>query len=200
MGRDKTEDKKILGMVFASGGAALLGSACLVGPVLFAALGTAGMFGSAAAAAGALISWAPLFWLASFAGLAAAWVFYRRGADCLPEWVLRTLKVATAAVLILGLSWAAAQASEGADGRTVSIQVEGLKSRACGKIVRTALAETPGVQDVALKKKFFSQTGTVVVRFDPSVTDPLELVRVIEESGTELTPYTGTLVSEKPES
>ncbi len=188
---EKKDEKQILWVILASIGTAVLGSLCVVGPALFAAIGTAGVLGIIASGTGVLIPYGPLFWLISIAALVTAWIRIKRSSDCQPGWLLRCCRIGTVGVVLLAFLWVAAEA---ADAQTTYLKIEGLKSRACGKIVQQALADTPGVLGVELKRKFFSQTGMATVKYDPSTTRPAELILIIEQAGTALTPYKGEMV------
>lgn len=191
---DPEKEKNPVGILYIAGMSALsalLGSLCVFGPILFAGVGTAGVGAALAGGTGALIPFGPLFWLAAFGGFGAA--FYRmfRAPACYPRWSRWVLAGLAALIFVLGVFISAAEA---ADLKEVQLQVEGLKGRACVKLVRKGLTRAPGVKEVDIQKKFFASTGRVSVRFDPEMTGPKELIRVVESQGTPVTPYQAFVV------
>ncbi len=86
-------------------GSALIGSSCILGPVLFAGAGTAGLMGSLAAGSEALIPYEPFFWLLALTGIVAGLIQLKRSAGCRRHCPLWLWGAGSTLAVILGSLW-----------------------------------------------------------------------------------------------
>src|SRR5712692_6377043 len=182
--------------------AALLASACCLGPLLLGGVG----LGTALVATFAPLR--PYFLALSGVLLAAGFYFvYRRPKAaqacerevCAPEsrthrmakpllW-LATLAVAALAffpsygVKLVGTPAAAAPNSS-ATLQTTELKITGMDCEVCAATIRRKLLETRGV----VKAEVRYPAGSATVQFDPSQTDPEKLIAVVDGTGYKASP------------
>jgi len=182
--------------------AALLASACCLGPLLLGGVG----LGTALVATFAPLR--PYFLALSGVLLAAGFYFvYRRPKAaqacerevCAPEsrthrmakpllW-LATLAVAALAffpsygVKLVGTPAAAAPNSS-ATLQTAGLKITGMDCEVCAGLIERKLLETRGV----VKAEVRYPAGSATVQFDPSQTDPEKLIAVVDGTGYKASP------------
>ncbi len=182
--------------------AALLASACCLGPLLLGGVG----LGTALVATFAPLR--PYFLALSGVLLAAGFYFvYRRPKAaqacerevCAPEsrthrmakpllW-LATLAVAALAffpsygVKLVGTPAAAAPNSS-ATLQTAGLKITGMDCEVCAGLIERKLLETRGV----VKAEVRYPAGSATVQFDPSQTDPQKLIAVVNSTGYKASP------------
>ncbi len=182
--------------------AALLASACCLGPLLLGGVG----LGTALVATFAPLR--PYFLALSGVLLAAGFYFvYRRPKAaqacerevCAPEsrthrmakpllW-LATLAVAALAffpsygVKLVGTPAAAAPNSS-ATLQTTELKIMGMDCEVCAATIQRKLLETRGV----VKAEVRYPAGSATVQFDPSQTDPEKLIAVVDGTGYKASP------------
>lgn len=89
---------------------------------------------------------------------------------------MRSLLVAAALIVLAGLSAATGAAENPA---TVTLNVSNMTCSLCPVTVRKALEGVPGV----VSAKADLETQTAVVRYDPTVTNPRDLMRATSNAG-----------------
>src|SRR5713226_6699977 len=178
--------------------AALLASACCLGPLLLGGVG----LGTALVATFAPLR--PYFLALSGVLLAAGFYFvYRRPKAaqacerevCAPEsrthrmakplLLLATLAVAALAffpsygVKLVGKPAAAAAPISSATLQTAELKITGMDCPVCSGVIQRKLLETPGV----VKAEVRYPAGSATVQFNPSQTDTTKLIAAVKDTG-----------------
>ncbi len=182
-------------------GAALLSSACCIGPVVFGGLGI-----GAIAVAEHFAAYRPLFMAitAMLLGL-GYYVAYRKprkgpcekevcGTSRIARWGRPLLWIATVIVLALvtfpyyyGPIRAAfdkpqrptSAAAQRVQFSTVELKVTRMTCSGCAVSVRNALLETPGVASASVDH----EAGRATVQYDSAKASPAQLIEVVKKSG-----------------
>ncbi len=182
-------------------GAALLASACCIGPVLLAGLGI-----GAVAAAQSFAPYRPLFLAITAAFLGLGFYFaYRRpkqtaceGKVCetprIARWGRPLLWIATAVVAALVMlpyyygplraafdkpQQPTSPAAQPVQLSTVELKVSGMTCSGCAVSVRNALLEIPGVASASVDH----ETGRTTVQYDPRKASTAQLVETVNKTG-----------------
>ncbi len=105
MGNGKeTKSYKTVSLAARSLVSALIGSSCILGPMLFAGAGTAGLMAALSAGSSAVIPYEPFFWLLALGGTLAGLVQLRRS-RCREGWRWWLWGTSSFGVFVLGIFW-----------------------------------------------------------------------------------------------